>query len=249
VGFERRPEREPPALRARARRARQHRTAPAVFVNVSNSSAVGLAAAYAFNEGAGPTASDSSTHGNVGTLNGPAWTPSGKHAGGLSFTTTNAYVEMPNSASLNISGAGITLSAWVKITDSSSPDYVVVSKPWTTGSQPYPYYQYGVEFDANGAKTLDFFFGDTSGNLHGPYSMTPALGTWTHLAFTYDGATVKGYLDGVLKSRRRQPGASWRARRRSTSVSTASTRRDSRARWTTCASTTARRHSPRSSRT
>jgi hypothetical protein len=29
--------------------------------------------------------------------------------------------------------------------------------------------------------------------------MTPVLGAWTHMAFTYDGAAVKGYLDGVLK--------------------------------------------------
>jgi hypothetical protein len=42
-----------------------------------NSSAVGLAAAYAFDEGSGPTTLDSSTHGNTGTLNGPAWTSSG----------------------------------------------------------------------------------------------------------------------------------------------------------------------------
>ena len=28
--------------------------------------------------------------------------------------------------------------------------------------------------------------------------MTPATGTWTHVAFTFDGTTVKGYLDGNL---------------------------------------------------
>jgi concanavalin A-like lectin/glucanase superfamily protein len=108
-------------------------------------------------------------------------------------------VEMPNSPSLNISGTAITISMWVNITDSSTTDYVLISKPWVQGSQPYPYYQYGIEYDANGAKTLGFYFGDASGNLQGPFSMTPLLGTWTHVAYTYDGIAVKGYLDGVLK--------------------------------------------------
>ena len=29
--------------------------------------------------------------------------------------------------------------------------------------------------------------------------MKPVLGVWTHVAFTYDGAAVKGYLNGVQK--------------------------------------------------
>jgi hypothetical protein len=62
---------------------------------------------------------------------------------------------------------------------------------------PSPFYQYGVEYSNSGNKSVDFFFGDPSGNLHGPYRMTPTPGVWTHVAFTYDGATVKGYLNGV----------------------------------------------------
>ena len=78
-------------------------------------------------------------------------------------------------------------------------DYVLVQKPWAATGQPYPYYQYGIEYDANGARTLDFFFGDTAGQSIGPFSMIPQTGVWTHIAYTYDGALVKGYLDGVLK--------------------------------------------------
>jgi hypothetical protein len=29
--------------------------------------------------------------------------------------------------------------------------------------------------------------------------MLPITGGWTHVAYTYDGISVKGYLDGVLK--------------------------------------------------
>jgi hypothetical protein len=68
-----------------------------------------------------------------------------------------------------------------------------------SSSWGYPYYQYGIEFDGNGAKTLDFYFRDTSGTLRGPFSLNPTLRVWTHMAFTYDGTVVKGYVDGVQK--------------------------------------------------
>jgi hypothetical protein len=88
---------------------------------------------------------------------------------------------------------------WANITAGSSVDYVLVQKPWSATGQTYPYYQYGIEYDANGARTLDFFFGNTAGQSIGPFSMIPQTGVWTHIAYTYDGGTVKGYLDGVLK--------------------------------------------------
>src|SRR5260221_13529800 len=106
---------------------------------------------------------------------------------------------MPNSASLDIAGKGLTIEMWANITAGSSVDYVLLAKPWAATGQPYPYYQYGIEYDANGARTIDFFFGDTTGQAVGPVSMLPQTGVWTHLAYTYDGTTVKGYLDGVLK--------------------------------------------------
>jgi hypothetical protein len=117
----------------------------------------------------------------------------------LSFDGTTDYVRAPNSSSLNIAGPGLTIEMWANITGSSATDYVLLSKPWTTGTTGNPPYQYGIEYDANGLHTLDFYFGDATSATQGPFSITPSLGTWTHLAFTFDGSTVKGYLDGVLK--------------------------------------------------
>ena len=184
---------------ARARDARGNlTTATNVPVAVSNT-AQGLVAAYSFDEGAGTLALDSSGAGNRGTLTNATWTASGHFASALSFDGTTDYVQATSSPTLNNVGSGLTIEMWANIIAGSATDYVLLAKPWTAGTTGNPPYQYGVEYDANGLHTLDFYFGDTADTTHGPYSIAPSLGVWTHLAYTFDGSAVKGYLDGVLK--------------------------------------------------
>jgi hypothetical protein len=149
--------------------------------------------------GGGGAALDSSGASNHGTVTNAAWTASGHTLGALSFDGTTDYVRATSSSTLNGVGSGLTIEMWANITGSAATDYVLLAKPWTAGTTGNPPYQYGIEYDANGLHTLDFYFGDTTNTKRGPYSITPLLGTWTHLAFTFDGTTVKGYLDGVLK--------------------------------------------------
>jgi hypothetical protein len=157
----------------------------------------GLVAAYSFDAGSGTTLADASGNGNTGALkNGPVWA-AGKFGGSLQFDGVNDYVTIPHSAWLDLTGTKLTISFWVNLTDRSGPDMVLLGKPWVAGTMTYPYFQYAVEFDANGDKTLDFYFGDTTDRLQGPFSMKPAVGTWIYAAFTYDGSAVKGYLNGV----------------------------------------------------
>src|SRR5262249_51241913 len=59
----------------------------------------------------------------------------------------------------------------------------------------------GVEYDGNGLKTVDFYFGDTAGVFQGPFSISGvSTNVWNHIAFTYDGTNVSGFLNGALKS-------------------------------------------------
>ncbi|MFN8178787.1 MAG: DUF4038 domain-containing protein [bacterium] len=188
-------------VKAVARDLAGNRAADSATVTVSNvippPPADHLAAAYAFDESGGLTTADVSGHGNTATLHGAVF-GAGEHGSALSFNGTSAYVEAPNSASLDIAGTGLTLAFWVKvISTTSGVDYVIVDKPWSASTMTSPFYQYGVEFSNSSNKTLDFFFGDAAASLHGPYRMSPAPGVWTHVAFTYDGSTVRGYLDGV----------------------------------------------------
>jgi hypothetical protein len=190
----------PHTLAARARDARGNLTTSApVDVTASNSQLQGLVLSYALDEASGATAHDSSGNQNRGTVTNALWSGSGHTAGALLFDGSGDYVSTPSSPSLNVSGQGLTIETWANITSSSSTDYVLIGKPWTAGTQGTPPYQFGIEFDANGAKTLDFYFGDTNGATRGPFSMSPPLGTWTHIAYTFDGAMVRGYVDGALK--------------------------------------------------
>jgi len=161
-----------------------------------NASAKALALCQTFDEGFGTVAADSSGNGNDGVLvNGPSWT-AGKSGSALQFYRPHQYVRIPNSSSIDVSGKEITISMWVFLEDSTDGvDQVIVAKPWKSNSMDDPYYQYGVQFDAN--RALDFFFGDESGRLRGPFSIKPRLGVWTHAAFTYDGDRVRGYIDGA----------------------------------------------------
>jgi hypothetical protein len=79
----------------------------------------GLVAAYSFDEGSGSTVTDSSGNGNTGTVSGATWTGAGKYGGALSFNGTNARINVPNSASLQLS-SGMTLEAWVNPSTVSS---------------------------------------------------------------------------------------------------------------------------------
>jgi hypothetical protein len=166
-----------------------------------------LALAYAFDEGDGTTVADSSGHGNTGTIHGAAFVP-GRHGPALDFDGESDYVETPNSPWLDIAGTGLTVAFWVYIpTASTGTDYVIVDKPWNESSMTSPFYQYGVEYSNGGARTLDFYFGDAGGGLHGPHRMAAATGAWAHVAFTYDGGTVRGYRDGVEILAENDPGS------------------------------------------
>ncbi len=153
----------------------------------------GLAVSYSFNETSGTVVRDDSGKGNDGELvNGSEWIREGGREA-LLFNGSGQYVRVPNNPLIDIAGQRITISMRIELEDSPSAG-VIVAKPWHWGLMEYPFYQYGIEF-GDRTKTVDFYFGDASGRLRGPFSVKPPLGAWTHVAFVYDGV-VRGYVDG-----------------------------------------------------
>jgi hypothetical protein len=173
-------------------------------INGPNSSATlsnGLLGHWTFDGSEmGPTnALDRTANGNNGTLvSGPKPTI-GKLGQALSFDGLNDYVEVSNPNSLEISGAKISIAFWINPNDTGT-DVVVLHKAWandTVSSNPY---EYGIELNGTD-HAFDFFFNtDATGALNGPFGASTAarFGEWQHVAFTYDGANVRQYIDGVL---------------------------------------------------
>ncbi|MBA3804259.1 MAG: S8 family serine peptidase [Acidobacteria bacterium] len=111
----------------------------------------------------------------------------------LSLNGTSAYVDVPNSASLNITGA-ITVEAAIK-TNVAGADQAIVER----------YNNYGVE-TSDGGYVLRLFGGKLAfitlmnGGVYdyviGSQDISP--GYWHHVAGVFDGSQLRVYVDGNL---------------------------------------------------
>jgi len=154
---------------------------------VSLSVPTGLVAAYGFDEGSGTSTADQSGNGNTGSLSNTLWSAGGKFGGALSFNGSNARVNVADSASLHLT-TGMTLEAWVKPTSLSNWSTVVFKE--RTGYYAEALY---ANTDNNRPSANVFTSGDN--DLRGTAQL--ALGTWTHLAATYNGSALTLYVNGA----------------------------------------------------
>ncbi len=169
----------------------------------------GLVGYWAFDEGTGTTANDLSPNGNNGTLKAitgggtgsvPTWQADHTGAGGRhALHFAQGMVEVPDSASLHITNT-FTIAAWM----------------YDTGSN------YGHLFSAGGTATNQrnwllqtsqyggdsaYFWSATNGTFQRSLSFVPTMSSWHHFAVTYDGANMRTYFDGVLKTTKTFAGA------------------------------------------
>ena len=158
----------------------------------AKASTVGL---WLFDEGIENAVSDSSANNNNGTIYGATWssdTPfsyTGNHA--LSFDGIDDYIKIADSNSLDLTSA-FTFEAWIKLT---STGYRYIGDK---------YHVYGLKIQDNTSRPLGFV--EAGGTI---YEVTSSeqitLGTWVHLATTYDGSALKIYVNGELKGTNNGP--------------------------------------------
>jgi hypothetical protein len=155
---------------------------------------------WPMNEGSGQTVRDWSGRGNNGYLgsttgpdaNDPAWVRGVFLGSALRFDGVDDYVSIPASTSLE--QQRLTVAAWVRTSTSPGAYRYIVSKgsiECLTGS-------YGLYTGANGG--LAFYVADAPDH----YFVTPEApqsvfdGSWHHVAGTFDGDSVRLFVDGQL---------------------------------------------------
>lgn len=151
---------------------------------------------FNFNEGSGNNALDESGNGIAGTLYGASRIENGGCGRAISFNGVNNYAEIPYS-SKNHPQKEITVSLWF-YTDTFEPQVLLST-----------YEEGGYRFGFDDGKDLWWTINlEGTGDVSIPVqheSISPHQ--WHQVTGTYDGQTMKVYLDGVLRNQKNATGA------------------------------------------
>jgi hypothetical protein len=151
----------------------------------------GLVAAYGFNEGTGGVVVDSSGNGNHGAISGASWTSGGRYGNALSFDGVNDWVTVNPSATLDLS-TGMTIEAWVRPSSSSGWRTILYKERAAEGLSWALYSSDDSAPPAVYAARTGSLWSHATGS-----SMLP-LNAWRHVVGTYDGTTLRLYVNGSL---------------------------------------------------
>jgi hypothetical protein len=155
--------------------------------------ATGPVGVWQLDEGHGTTVADSSGNGNNGVLSGGASWVDGVFGPGLAFDGHSGQIKVNDNAALEPAKT-LTVSAWVKNDGTPGTYRYIVAK----GGNGCIAASYGLYSGPSGG--LEFYAAQQHGTV---YARSPDAGqrVWDgkwHLAVgTYDGSTIRLYVDGV----------------------------------------------------
>jgi len=148
---------------------------------------------WRFDEGTGPTAMDSSGHGNTGTLmNGPSWVAGRVGSGALAFDGIASHVDASNRPSLNNIPVK-TVCAWIRPAATSASDQVFVGKDASAAC--------GWDLSVGVNNEIRFRQCFSTDGVWASASNLAPVGEWHHIVLIYDRRSLANvptlYVDGV----------------------------------------------------
>jgi len=140
-------------------------------------------------EGSG-VITDRTGRNNNGQAFGAKWTALGKQAGGYDFTATNNYIRVRHSPTLNTKET--TLAAWFRTGMSDDITRTIFEKSAAGG------YTLSIEGNSSGSQNK----GKLCFSINGHACVSDKVVTdnaWHHGSATFDGESLKLYMDGQLQ--------------------------------------------------
>lgn len=151
------------------------------------------------------SANDESGNGNNGTISGAVLSADrfGNPSSAYYFDGDNDYIEVPDNASLSITGA-LSISLWYRYDGRPQIWGRILSKAW--GSITAPYICYGITLDDSPEGSQKVLFQahlSASQTSYSNFSTTSMIvGEWYHLAGVYDPANniISLYVNGIREA-------------------------------------------------
>ena len=148
-----------------------------------------LISQWKLNENSGSVAFDSESTNN-GVITGAQWV-TGVSGSALEFNGSDDYVNIPNADNLNVS-QNITIMAWAK-TDENRTARIAQKGDWDGHGiyqDKWNGWKCGIRLASNNSHSINWGDG------------IPVLNEWYHIALTYNGASLKLFVNGQLKNQK-----------------------------------------------
>ncbi len=156
----------------------------------------GLVGYWSFDEGEGGTAYDYSGNGHDGTIYGTAWT-GGVSGSALYYDGLNAYVVVPDSASIEIT-PDISISLWVTVGSFVSEEHPCLVTRYNAGDQDRVWRMW----IHGGTGQVGFYADDNGDDCTPSYTIysnaSLSTDTWYHITATKSGTSGSIFIDGAL---------------------------------------------------